>query len=729
MRASLGREVRVDVPSEKPTGLGQVRLTRSFAVTSALGIAVVAVLLGYLYREVAIRELVAHEEVANIQLAQLYANVLWDAHGPVVAAATALSAEQITSDLRFAVIQDDIRTFSQGSRVLKVKMFDVTGRVVFSTNLDDVGGERGERPGYQGAVAGRPVSELVLKDEMSTLDGVIVERHLVESYVAIRTADGQVDGVLELYSDVTPIVERISGVQWRIGVIVMVTLVVLYLFLLAIVRRAEHAIVFEREGRDAAEERIRDLAYRDSLTGLGNRLAFSDHIADVLSGKAGAGESTALLFVDLDRFKVINDSLGHSAGDRLLKVVARRVEEAVRAAGRTFRMGGDEFTVVLPKCSRLDVAEVVAQRILDALSVPISMDGGPVTVSGSIGISLCVQDDSVTTAERLLMAADMAMYEAKSAGRGAFRVYSDDMGHLADERLRVESRFTVALDKGEFELHYQPIRRSTDACIVGVEALIRWNDPERGLLPPGQFLPLLEESGCMILVGDWVLRTACRDCAEWHRLGFQTLAISVNISSTQFSDPGLVDAVRSALAESGIDARYLDLELTERLLVDNMVRAVDTLSGLKSLGVSISIDDFGAGYSSFSYLRSFDVDRLKIDQSFVRGIEAGDKDAHIVAALGELALRLGVSSVGEGVEDSTQMDFLKEHGFTELQGNLLGKPMPKHEVAAYLQAGRNTPKLNWLDQARRTTPPLAEGSTARTSQPSTGGNGSFAAPL
>jgi diguanylate cyclase (GGDEF)-like protein/PAS domain S-box-containing protein len=430
-----------------------------------------------------------------------------------------------------------------------------------------------------------------------------------------------------------------------------------------------------------AAERINYLAHYDVLTDLPNRVSMQGRVAYILAQAKSAGTQVAILFVDLDRFKAINDSLGHHAGDMVLKGVASRLKSCMRAADVVSRLGGDEFVVVLPQTNEHGAKEV-ANKIREELSVPYVFDNQNLTVTPTIGISVYPEDGE--DADTLIRNADSALYHAKDSGRNNYLFFTQRMNLAAIERMVLENGMRAALDRNEFVLHYQPQIELDTGTLVGFEALIRWQHPERGLLHPARFIPLAEESDLIIAMGNWVTREACRQNAEWQKAGLQAVPVSVNLSARQLVNRSLTKTVQTILSETGLAARYLELELTETMLMDSAGTPVNVIAELADHGVSFAIDDFGTGYSNLGYLRRFPIHRLKIDQSFVRGITQNQGDPAIVRAVLGLARNLNLKVLAEGIENVEQLEFLRAEGCDEIQGYLIGKPLPAEEFAKVL---------------------------------------------
>jgi diguanylate cyclase (GGDEF)-like protein/PAS domain S-box-containing protein len=435
--------------------------------------------------------------------------------------------------------------------------------------------------------------------------------------------------------------------------------------------------------RKVAEERVRFLAYYDALTGLPNRTLLQDRLAKALADARRQKDKVAVVFLDLDRFKDINDSLGHSVGDLLLKEVAERLETLGREQDTIARLGGDEFLIMLTHLKDMPDAAVVIERFMDAFTGEFVVQGRSLNVSCSLGIS--VFPEHGVDGETLIKNADAAMYSAKESGRNNFRFFSDDMNAQVVERLTLERGLRLAMEKEELFLVYQPQMNIATGKITGLEALLRWQHPELGLIAPDKFIRIAENSGLIVPIGEWVLRTACSQARKWHEQGLSPVTIAVNVSAVQFRHEGFCELIRRLLHETGIAAKYLELELTESLLLANAELMLSVVRELKTMGLTLAIDDFGTGYSSFSYLRQFQISKLKIDRSFIQEIVTNADDAAITAAIISMAKSLRLKVIAEGVEDEAQMSFLREHQCDEIQGYYFSKPLTSDKVADKLR--------------------------------------------
>jgi diguanylate cyclase (GGDEF)-like protein len=449
------------------------------------------------------------------------------------------------------------------------------------------------------------------------------------------------------------------------------------------------AVAVYRTGVHHAE--VAHQAIHDPLTGLPNRALLMDRLERALAQAARNGDSVALLFVDLDNLKVVNDSQGHQAGDALLVGAAERLQECARSGDLVARLGGDEFTVLLEGVRDASAAARVAERVLAAFRRPFAAGGWETVATVSVGIA--VGSGERCTASELLRDADAAMYRAKSTGKARYEVFDQRMGREISERLRLETDLRRAVECEEFELHYQPMVELDSGSPICMEALVRWRHRERGLLPPAHFIGLAEETGLIVPLGRWVLGAACRQSAEWRASGegAGNVAVSVNLSEVQIRHPGMAEEVAGALREAGLPGSCLHLEITESLMMDDVEANLRTLHRLKALGVRLSMDDFGTGYSSLSYLKRFPIDYLKIDQSFVADLGDSVEDREIVGSVIGLGHALGMRVIAEGVERRGQVVQLRALGCRLAQGYLFSKPLPAPQASAYLAANRQLP--------------------------------------
>ncbi|ANG65281.1 response regulator receiver protein [Marinobacterium aestuarii] len=451
------------------------------------------------------------------------------------------------------------------------------------------------------------------------------------------------------------------------------------------VERELRDAVTRRENREA-QKRLHFLANYDALTGLPNRVLFIDRLSHSLRMAQRSSGLVGVLYLDLDNFKDVNDSLGHNAGDTLLRTVADRLTQAVRTSDTVARLAGDEFTLILTNLEHRDDAAVAARKILEQLSQPLEVAEQALQIRASVGISVFPVDG--TDSEELLRNADMSMYLAKQTGGSHYEFYRSEIGEKKAERLELLKALRRALEQREFVLHYQPQVELATGHIVGVEALLRWQCPERGLVSPEQFIPLAEESGLVVPLGEWVLRKACAQARIWRDTGYPPLRVAVNFSACQFRQKNLVDLVKTVLDENELPPECLEVEITESTLMQDTTASLKTLQELRACGISISLDDFGTGYSSLSYLKRFPVDALKIDRSFVRDIPQDTDDVAINSAIIAMAAKLNIRVIAEGVETLEQLNFLRTEGCAMVQGYYLQRPASAQDLALILKNGR-----------------------------------------
>lgn len=454
------------------------------------------------------------------------------------------------------------------------------------------------------------------------------------------------------------------------------------------------ALVRDITERKLAEEQIAYLAYHDSLTGLPNTRLFKDRLLQGIEQAKRNDKMMAVLFLDLDRFKLINDTMGHDVGDQLLQVISERLMEAVRRtdsiamntisamSSSVARLGGDEFTIMLEDISGTQTVSRICERLIELVSRPLELRGQEVYTSVSIGIAIYPHDgDSVDV---LLKNADVAMYHAKEHGRNNYQFFTESMNQASEERFQLENSMRKALQNNEMKLYYQPQVSVASGQIVGMEALIRWQHPEKGFISPASFIPIAEESGLIVQIGEWVIQEACRQSAKWRKSGFKPVRISVNVSAKQLQEESLVDTIKQNFETYGVDANTLGIELTETAIIVEPELALTRLEMIKQLGIKLSMDDFGTGYSSLSYLKRFPIDTLKIDQSFIRSVTVDNEDGALVKAIIAMAHALGMDVVAEGVELQEQLEFLGVHGCDTMQGYLFSRPVPSAELEKLL---------------------------------------------
>jgi diguanylate cyclase len=452
------------------------------------------------------------------------------------------------------------------------------------------------------------------------------------------------------------------------------------------VESLEQVVTARTQGLEVANKQLRHLATHDALTGLPNRVLMDDRLSQAAVQAERHGESFAVVLLDLDRFKLVNDSLGHRAGDELLKEVARRLKSVVRNVDTVARLGGDEFVLIVNPGGEQDSAQHVAQRIIDAMRAPISVAGVDVHTSPSIGIAVYPRD--ATNIEVLLAHADAAMYCAKQRGRNNFQCFTPEMTTATQEKVQLETDLHVALEHNQFVLHYQPKVNTKTGVVHGAEALLRWRHPVRGEIQPADFIHIAEECGLIGAIGTWVMNEACRQARAWQLDGLPSMRIAVNLSASQFRQGNIVAMIRNALEQAGLEPRFLEVELTESAVMTDPEESIAILEKLSEMGVLVSVDDFGTGYSSMSYLRRFPIDKLKIDRGFISQVTSRPEEASIVRAIISLAHSLKLKVVAEGVESTDQLDFLKTLGCDQYQGYHFSRALPSSQFEELIRTTR-----------------------------------------
>ena len=686
------------------------RLLRHFAVLSLGAITVAAVALMLSWSRIESRLLHDFAETNNVALARSLAKAL-----PAVQSEAFLERSRPLADADLPRHPDlpalaaRIADHVQGLPVVKIKLYDLDGRTVYSSQPSQIGERKGDNPSFLVARAGRVASAVERRERFSAFDGERVDLDLISSHVPLRAApDATIGAVLEIYSDISPLVAAAATIERIAAGVILGVLALLYGTLFFFVRHAEAALrakeaqrmqaldalrdshaELRREvsDRERTEARMQHLAQHDALTGLPNRMLLLQRAQAAITRSAYRGERLGLLSIDVDRFKTVNDSLGHRSGDLLLKAVAARLQ-AVRPEATIARLGSDEFAVLLEQAGDARSASDEAAAFVRALEAPIDLAGERVRVAASAGVALFPADGR--DAETLLRHAGMALVHAKEHHRGGVQAFSPAMGAIAEARLSVTSELRAALEQHELVLHYQPQVALASGAPCGVEALVRWQHPQRGLLGPERFLPIAEESGLVVPLGEWVLERACAQLREWIDAGLGVQRVAVNLSAQQLAQPGLADVVSATLSRHRLPAGSLELELTETVVVADRERAAATLERLRERGVRIAIDDFGTGYSSLAYLKSLPVDCIKIDRAFVAKVAQEDGDAVIARTMVRLGRSLGLRVLAEGIEHDAQRAFFSAAGCHEGQGWAFAPAMPAQTLAQWW-AGRSTP--------------------------------------
>ncbi len=812
-------------------------LTRYYSIASLVCIIIAAAILGMFYRHESVASLLNVAENRNAALTHVFGNALWPHFSPLLKRGPG-DPPINPSGPEIANLRRQVVALMKDTSAVKVKIYNLQGVTVFSTEAKQIGDDKHSNAGFLAAAQGRVASELTHRNKFSAFDGVIESRDLLSSYIPFVPENGkEIEGVFELYTDITPFLAQVKRTQWLLVLVVTGVSTLLYSLLYLVVRRAkliisdqqtrlesslarieednhlldqrvnertrelqelnrtlqgeiaereraeeglrlsakvfentvEGVIITDAEGRilavnraftlvtgyeladvlnltprvlksgrhDAAfyeemwrslnqsgqwvgeiwnkrkngeiyperltigvvrdavggvghyvgvfsditdikrsQERLDFLAHHDLLTNLPNRLLFNHRLKHSIELAQRNRRKLAVVFIDLDHFKNVNDTLGHELGDELLKKVAEDLSVHVRKSDTLARIGGDEFILLLDDIEAPRYAGAIAEKFLDLVSRTFMISGHEIIISASIGVSFFPTDgQDVST---LVKNADTAMYFAKTHGRNSYHFYAPAMSEYALERVQLEALLRRSIERGELSLHYQPQVDLVTGRLVGAEALVRWNNPELGSVSPVRFIPIAEDIGYISTLGEWVLRTACRQVKEWEKTGFTLPCISVNLSVKQLEHGDIVEVVGRVLEETGLSSLRLELEVTESAIMKNE-KALDFLDGLRAIGVELAVDDFGTGYSSLSYLRRLPIQKLKIDRSFITDVTAEPSREAIVRAIIALANALGLHTIAEGIETEAEAKFLIQEGCQQAQGYLYSRPLPPEE--------------------------------------------------
>ncbi len=687
------------------------RLTRYFSVLSTVLILVAGVALGVSARYQSTQHMTRIAEHHNEAMSRIFINGLWSDFSAFVKASPHHTADELRAQVEHLGLRAKVAALLKDSKIFKVKVYNLDGTTVFSSSPAQIGESKRSNAGLIAALTGNAASELTHRDQFDSFEGARADVDLISSYVPVVT-DGGVIAVMELYQDVTPFMKDLDGVLLEVVISGAAVMFFLYLGQMLVVRRAQRLLVAQEtrllesnqqldarvnertqelahanrrlkgevEERQRAETRLDHLAHHDALTNLPNRLMFGEYLQRSIANAERHMRRIAVLFIDLDRFKEVNDTLGHTVGDELLVEVSQRLSGNLRNGDLLARLGGDEFVCILENLVSPQEAAQVADKLVTRMAQAFDLRGHEILISASIGISLYPEDGEDT--DNLLRAADTAMYQAKKIGRNTHHFYTPEMTQHARERVQLERLLRQSIANGELEVHYQ-IKMSAEEAPepCGAEALVRWTNPELGSVPPVRFIPIAEETGFIVELGEWVLRCACAQVAAWRDQGIEVPKISVNLSVRQLERADILETVQSALRESGLQASALELEITESVIMqaDDAISALESLS---ALGVRLSVDDFGTGYSSLAYLKLLPIDTLKIDRSFVTGIGDSQGDESIIRAVIGMAKSMHLATIAEGVETPAQFEFLRREGCEQIQGYLFGKPMPSADFVA-----------------------------------------------
>ena len=655
-----------------------MKLAQRFSLATVPALLIVGVMLITLYREFVQTDLLAIAEQKNAAVTRAVANALWPTYNVMLERELSVLAEH-------EAVQIAAKAYLYDSDNVKVRIMSQDGRCVFSTTVSEVGEQCLGETAAQTASNGEVVTQLSHYERFEAFDRILRDRYLVATLMPVfRPGTAAVAGVFELTSDVTPLVSRLSNQPTRLAYLVLASLAALFMVQLVFVTSADRALRREAERRMEIEKRLQFDALHDVLTGLPNRSLFRDRLQHLIDASKRTKRYFAVLFLDLDRFKVVNDSLGHFSGDQLLIEAAARIDSNVRPGDTVARLGGDEFAVLLEEIDNVRDATQVAERILGSFTETFHLGDREIVSTTSIGVCFC--DDESLQVQDVLRNADIAMYHAKESGKGQYALFGVEMREEAMRRVELEADLRVALKRDQLRVCYQPIVNLQGGQVVSFEALLRWDHPQRGAIMPQAFLTIAEEAGLISEIDQWVLGRACSELSTWRQgsPGLEDLTMTVNLSGLNFADRRWGLMVLEILESAGVSGKDLKLELTESAVLNNTIVVENMFNSLRAAGVQLCMDDFGTGFSSLSYIRRHQFDMLKIDCSFVSEMIEVKDSLQIVRTIIDMGRILGVGVTAEGIETAEQYETLLELGCPLGQGYYFCEPLDSHEVLPFL---------------------------------------------
>lgn len=666
------------------------RLLRYFSIASLISMVLAAIVLGTLHQSFEKNHLLRFGESRNVALVQAFSTGNWPQFRSFAKEAKLLDADTLRRKPDIAWLNKSVREAVRNTPTVRVKIFQLDGRILFSTDSAQIGTNTGKSAGFLSARLGLPSSELARYDKFSTFDGEFVNRDVLASYIPLRSgADAPLEGVMVIYTDVTELQASDEGEEHLVTLSVVAVLAVLYGFLFFIVRHAGSVLRKQYEQQRRIEQSLRHVTTHDSLTNLPNRLLLLDRIKQSLSSAERHNNLLAVASIDLDNFQNINNSMGHETGDQVLQTVAQRLSQCLREGDTIARIGSDEFVVSLPDIHSSVNLFQIAKKILAAIAVPIESNGRELHLTASIGIALYPEHGR--DAETLMRKADLAMHSAKRLGRNRHQMFVEHMNELVQQQVQLEDEMWRALKNNEFVLYYQPVIDLRSGAIVGAEALLRWPNVHGDWLAPSEFIPLSEKCGLIVPLSEWVISEACAQLQTWRDkgLGLGNFTMAINLSSRHFATAGLATMIAGVIEQAEINPGLLYLEITEGMLMGKNESILANIEGLKRIGIKFSLDNFGTGYSSLGYLRHFPIDLLKIDRTFVHGLPDNADNAAIVTTIIALANSLNLAVTAKGVETDEQAAFLRQLGCAQAQGFLFSRPLPPGEFLSLVLEKRN----------------------------------------
>jgi diguanylate cyclase (GGDEF)-like protein len=666
------------------------RLLRYFSIASFISLAAAAIVFGILDHIFEKNHLLSYSESRNVALTQDFSNNVWPKFRSFAKTAKRLDADTLRRQPDLIKLGRSVRNAVRNTATVRVEIYQLDGRTLFSSDAAQIGTDNGSNAGFLSARQGVPLSSITHYDKFNTFDGELPDRDVLASYIPLRgSANESIEGVMAVYTDITDLETSDKKEDTLVALSVSAVLAVLYGILFFIARYADRVIRDQYEQQRRIEQSLRHVTTHDALTNLPNRLLLLDRIKQSLSSAERHNNLLAVAFVDLDNFQNINNSLGHDIGDQVLQNVAQRLERCVRESDTIARIGSDEFVVSLPNIhSNVDLFQI-AKKMLNAIAAPIEISGRELHLTASIGIALYPEHGK--DAETLIGKADIAMQSAKRLGRNRHQMFVEHMSEEVQQQVQLEDEMWRALENNEFVLHYQPVIDLKTGAITGAEALLRWPNNHGAWLSPAEIIPLTEKCGLIAPLSEWILSEACAQLQAWRESGHAQglLTMAVNLSPQHFATTHLATMIAGVIEQAEIDPRLLHLEITDGFFKDTNESVLTNFEGLKRIGIKFCLDDFGTGYSSLGNLRSFPIDLLKIDRSFIRGLPDNADHAAIVTTIISLANSLGLTVVAKGVETDAQVAFLQQAGCQHAQGFLFSRPLPADEFLSLVLEQRD----------------------------------------
>ena len=660
------------------------KVTRYFTLIGLLSLCTAATLYGYFFQKNSTNALINIGQAEGVQFVNLFKNTIWENFSPYLSELSKLDNSALRQHYVVVEAGKSIRVLAKDLTILQLNIYDSNAKIIFSTEIRSLGKIANDKTAVDKALQGSVVSNFYHKDIINSLDSMKLDRQVVYSFIPVKDPkDGKINAVISVTTDITDKFTAAKSVLTNGYFAIALIWFFIFILLVLGIRKANVYISNQDAINEKLQQHIDNRYNYDSITSLPKLHVFYEHLDKAMSNASDNELLMAVMVVNLERIQKINDTLGYKSGNELLLEASNRLKQCVRKTDQVSRLGGDKFIILITDIHAVDEVEQFIDHIRDAILEPFYIADHELFVSPSIGVSLYpFESDDV---DSLIRKANAAMHKARKYGKNAANFYMEGVNRQEASRFSIENSLRHALERGEFEIYYQPVVSLKTGAVNSLEALLRWHSPQLGLVSPMDFVPLLEDTGMIKEVGNWVLEQACMDTVGWQNEGFVNLKINVNVSAVQFLQNEILRQTDNAIAMSGISPHQLELEITESLLLEGLGDTLKSLEDLSSMGVSLSIDDFGTGYSSLAYIKRLPINTLKIDRTFVRDVSTNIDDAAIIDAICALSRSLRFKVVVEGVETAEQLYYLRGIGVSAVQGHLFSRPMPARDVLAYLK--------------------------------------------